>query len=73
MVDYPVSVYKNKKSWLRDVRKKWIRFRKHWWKARDWGDKSIWCGRAYYPPEVYKWLDQFGKMDKLMREYYKKA
>ena len=72
MKNYPTHAYKSKKLWLRNVRKRWVLFRRYWRNTGNW-DESIWCGCLYYPKEVYEWLNQFEKMDKLMREHYKNA
>ncbi len=68
MKNYPTHVFQNNKQWLRDVRKRWARFRKHWN-----NENHVTSGCVYYPNEVYKWLGKFQEMDKLMKEYYKKA
>ena len=61
---YPTWNY-TKRDWLRNVRKRWVVFRK----VRA----DIRYGSAYFPKEVYEWLSQFEKMDDLMRDYYKGA
>lgn len=69
--DYPHWAYPSKKDWLRDVRKRWAKFR------RMQGEQSIMSGCAFYPKEVYRWLYDFrqemDRMNKLMRDYYKGA
>ena len=65
--NYPDWNFKTKKEWLRNVRKRWTIFRK----ILNHG--NICDGCAYYPVEVYKWLDRFEEMDKIMKEYYKNA
>ena len=69
MKNYPDFAFKRKKLWLRDVRKRWSGFRSDW----NRNENCVTTGCAYYPPEVWKWLCEFEKMDKLMREYYKNA
>ena len=64
---YPDWDFKSKNEWLRDVRKRWCAFRK----IIILG--NICSGCAYYPDEVYEWLNKFDEMDKKMKEYYKNA
>ena len=63
--NYPHWAYPLKKIWLRIVRARWKRFRS--------AHSDIRTGCIYYPDEVYDWLGQFDKMDKLMKDYYKNA
>jgi phage pi2 protein 07 len=69
MRNYPDFAYPTKRDWLRDVRKRWTSFRR----VVKSDDIRIYCGCAYYPKEVFEWLNQFKKMDKLMKEHYKNA
>jgi hypothetical protein len=64
---YPDFAYPTKRVWLRSVRKRWTAFRK------EIKESDMFCGCAYYPKEVYEWLNQFDKMDNLMKDYYKNA
>lgn len=71
--EFPHWEFSSKKSWLRNVRKRWVRFRKPFsYHSNKEGD-TVKSGCVYYPPEVMQWLGEFEKMDKLMREYYKNA
>jgi len=65
---YPKHAFQTKRLWLQTVRKRWIILR-NTFRAGD----SIMLGSAYYPKDVYKWLRDFEKMDKIMKEYYKNA
>jgi len=67
--DYPTHAYKTKREWSRDVRKRWCKLRSN----IKISSNSVRGGCAYYPEDVYKWIDQFEKMDELMRDYYKNA
>ena len=69
MKNYPDFIFNRKKIWLRDVRKRWTLFRKMFCD----NDNSVWTGCVYYPEDVHKWLNQFERMDKIMRDYYKNA
>ena len=73
MWDYPMNAHKSKELFLRDVRKRWEKFKKYWWKAYLYSKDAVGHGCAYYPPEVYEWMNQFDKMDELMSKFYKKA
>ena len=64
---YPKHAHKTKREWLKDVRKRWVKFRK---KFRGYPD-SVFVGSAYYPDYVYDWLKKFEYVDKLMKDYYK--
>ena len=66
--DYPHWNYPTKKDWLKNVRKRWMTFRKS---TRNDNLGGVHLGCAYYPKEVYKWICRCDKMDKLMKEYYK--
>ena len=65
--DYPDWDFKTRQEWLRNVRKNWSSFRK------SFNHHKIMYGSAYYPEEVYQWLNEFYKMDKKMKEYYRNA
>ena len=65
--NYPDHAYGTRREWLKRVRDKWNCFRKSFHKT------EVITGCAYYPDEVYNWLIQFEKMNKLMKEYYKNA
>lgn len=67
--NYPNHAFGRKKEWLRDVRKRWVEFRKKHINQEN----SVRSGCVYYPDEVYRWLNQFDKMDELMKDYYKNA
>ena len=58
--DYPDWVYKTKQLWLRNTRKRWVEFRKHFKVGK------IRVGSAYYPQEVYEWLSKFEEMDSVV-------
>jgi hypothetical protein len=65
---YPAWTYKNKSVWKASVRQRWVKFRR----AMNSND-SIHLGCAYYPEEVYRWIEQFEKMDNLMKDFYGRA
>lgn len=65
--NYPNYAFKNKKLWLRDVRKRWAAIRKF---IRH-NNESVVMGCVFYPDEVYDWIQQFDKMDAKMKDYYK--
>lgn len=65
--------FRTKKLWLRDVRRRWVQFRK----LLNDRNESPWYGCSYYPPEVraflYEIVNEFKEIDRLMCEYYKEA
>jgi hypothetical protein len=65
--NYPDWEFETKQKWLRNVRKNWSSF------GKSFNHHEMMCGSAYYPEEVYQWLNEFDKMDKKMKEYYRNA
>lgn len=70
---YPHWAFDTKREWLRAVRKRWAAFKR----ARHPYKESVMSGSAFYPKEVYEWLQrtekEFEQMTLVMREYYKNA
>lgn len=64
---YPDHAYKTKRDWLKDVRARWKVLRKE----IQYNEESVRYGCVYYPQEVFAWIQEFKKMDRLMQEYYK--
>lgn len=69
---YPYWNHNSKREWLKDVRRRWTKFRREYRHRMDYAE-SVRTGSAYYPDKVYQWLAKFDEMDKLMKEYYKNA
>jgi hypothetical protein len=65
--NYPYWNFITRRRWLSNVHMRWSIFRKYY------NHSDITTGCAYYPDEVYEWLNQFEKMDKLMKDFYKNA
>jgi len=61
--NYPYWNFRTEREWKRDVRKRWMEFRKAY--------KSIRNGCAFYPIAVK--LEEFEYMDKQMKQWFKKA
>lgn len=63
--DWPYWNYPTKREWLRDVRRRWVAYRKAY--------NEIRLGCAYYPTQTTPDRDSFDEMDKKMRAFYSKA
>lgn len=61
---YPYWAYPNERAWKKDVRKRWIKFRK----ALD----DLKTGCVYFPTDFVQKLD-IKDVDRIMKNWYKKA
>lgn len=61
--DWPHWAYPTKREWKKDVRKRWVKFRK----AMD----EMRYGSAFYPKDVYEIVKLFKVADTNMKQFYK--